>query len=78
MLSMRNHHLYDKYVFYHEYVLSNKSNGAISIYKISESSFQEFILRYEEDRKFSFKIDDLYKIRNREVKIESIQGILPN
>ncbi len=78
MLPMRSHPLYDKYVFYYEHILSNKSNGALSIYKISEPSFSEFIFRYEKEYKFSSKIDDLYKRTIRDVKIDSIQGILPN
>jgi len=48
------------------------------MYRISESSFNEFIHRYEKEYKFSDKIDDLYKRKSRDIKIESIQGIPPN
>jgi len=74
---MRSHPLYNKYIFYCEHILVNKI-GALSMYRISESSFNEFIHRYEKEYKFSDKIDDLYKRKSRDIKIESIQGIPPN
>lgn len=73
---MRNHVLYERYIFYHESTLTNKSS--IYLYKISEESFKEFIFRYENEYKFSEKVDFMFKIKNRDNKIESIQGFQSN
>lgn len=79
MLSeMRSHGLYDKYIFYHQSILTNKAS--IYLYKISEYSFNEFIFRYNNEYKFADKIDfdyNQYKIKRRDDKIDSIQDIPP-
>ena len=75
---MKSHDLYDKYIFYHQSILTNKSS--IYLYKISEYSFNEFIFRYNNEHKFADRVDfdyNQYKIRNRDEKIDSIQDIPP-
>jgi hypothetical protein len=75
---MKSHPLYDKYLFYHTSINRKITDGSIAIYKISESSMNEFVYRYENEHKFADRVDSIYKKRNREVKIDSISGIGTN
>ncbi len=71
-MRIKSHPLYDRYVTYYESLI--KSVGALSIYKISESSLNEFVRRYEQENKFAQHVNFIYKKRNREVKIRIIEG----
>ena len=66
MIQMRLHPMYNKYITYY----GDKSNfNKLSMYKISESSFNDFIVRYESDEKFAKRVDDIIKLKIRDLKI---------
>jgi hypothetical protein len=59
--------------FYEIYIDSKiASNGAKRLLKLSESSFNDFKLKYEKNIEFKQKIDDLIKSEIRDIKIDDL------
>jgi hypothetical protein len=71
---IKNHRLYPLYVSYLEYKkeLDKVSEGALSLLKMSESSFNDFVYDYEKSPKFYKLINDLYKKESRDEKINDL------
>jgi hypothetical protein len=71
---MKDDELYPLYISYLDWQLSeNKINrGKWSLLKISNSKFEEFKLRYENDELFYDRVLELYKSEVRDKKIDDI------
>ena len=71
---IKNHGLYPFYISYLEYKkeLDKISDGAMSLLKISESSFSDFVYDYENSPKLNKLINDLYKKETRDEKINDL------
>lgn len=71
---MKKDHLYSLYLDYLNFRLfENKiTKNKYSLLKISQSYFNDFKHRFENDKSFSKKIIELYKIELRDKKINDI------
>ncbi len=71
---MKNDELYPFYICYLETLLNESkiNKGKYSLFRISNSKFDEFKTRYENDELFSDRILELYKSEIRDKKIDDI------
>jgi len=69
-MSIKDEELYPKYLIYLEN--KNTSNGGLELSKISAYHFEEFKVRYENSETFRKKVDNDFKMLDREGKIETI------
>ena len=71
---MKNDELYPLYISYLDWqLLESKINkGKWSLLKISNSKFEEFKNRFQNDELFSDRILELYKSEIRDQKIDDI------
>lgn len=69
-MSLKDEELYQKYLLH----LESKSltKGGFELSKISQSLFEEFELRYENNPSFKEKIDKQYKTIDRQEKIDDL------
>jgi hypothetical protein len=68
---IKSHRLYNFYISYlaHKKEQDIISDGAISLLKISESAFNDFVYDYENNHNFKQIIDDIHKKESRDEKI---------
>jgi hypothetical protein len=71
---MKNDELYPLYLSYLDWQLNEYkiNRGKWSLLKISNSKFEEFKTRFENDELFSDRILELYKSEIRDKKIDDI------
>ena len=71
---IKNHRLYSLYLSYLEFKKEQDriSDGALSLLKISESAFQDFIYDYENSQKFNKFINEIHMQDKRDEKINDI------
>jgi len=71
---MKNEELYPEYLTYLDNKLNESkiSKGKYSLLKISRSSFNDFIIRFEKDELFKQSIIELHKSETRDKKIDDI------
>jgi hypothetical protein len=71
---IKNHRLYSFYLSYLEFKKEQDriSDGALSLLKISESAFQDFIYDYENSQKFNKFINEIHMQDKRDEKINDI------
>lgn len=71
---IKSHRLYSFYLSYLEFKKEQDriSDGALSLLKISESAFNDFVYDYENNNKFSKFIDDIYLKDKRDEKINDL------
>jgi hypothetical protein len=67
---MKNDELYPIYICYLE--SKKMTKGAFKLAQISESMFNEFVHRYENNPDFKCKQDNLYKSIKRDINIDEI------
>lgn len=68
---MKSHRFYHFYISYleHKKEQDRISDGALSLLKISESAFNDFVYGYENNPNFKKSIDEIYKKEIRDEKI---------
>jgi hypothetical protein len=71
---MKNEELYPEYSTYLDNKLNESkiSRGKYSLLKISRTSFNDFIIRFEKDELFRKSIIELHKSEIRDKKIDDI------
>lgn len=71
---MKNEELYEEYIAYLDWKLSESkiNKGKYSLLKISRQSFEDFKDRFEKDETFSDMIIELMRSEIRDKKIEDI------
>jgi hypothetical protein len=71
---MKDDKLYPFYVVYLDWQLNESkiNKGKYSLFRISNSKFDEFKSRFDNDELFSDKIIELYKSEIRDKKIDNI------
>ena len=69
-MSIKNDELYPKYLLYLE--TKNLTKGGLELSKMSETAFNEFTTRYENNTTFQQKINNQYKSIDREEKIDDL------
>jgi hypothetical protein len=71
---IKNHRLYSFYLSYLEFKKEQDriSDGALSLLKISESAFQDFVYDYENSQKFNKFINEIRMQDKRDEKINDI------
>lgn len=68
---IKSHRFYHFYISYleHKKEQDRISDGALSLLKISESTFNDFVYDYENNPNFRQIIDDIHKKESRDEKI---------
>jgi hypothetical protein len=68
---IKNHRFYHLYISYLEYKKEQDriSDGALSLLKISESAFNDFVYDYENNTNFKNIINEIHKKEIRDEKI---------
>jgi len=68
---IKSHRFYHFYISYleHKKEQDRISDGALSLLKISESAFNDFVYDYENNPNFRKIIDDIHKKESRDEKI---------
>ena len=68
---MKDEPLYSSYLEYLNYRINIGmiSRSHYNLLKMSRTTFESFKKRYDEDKTFSDKISEVYKIKNRDKKI---------
>ena len=69
-MSLKDEELYPKYLLHLE--SKNLTRGGFELSKMSQSLFEEFQSRYENNPSFKEKIDNQYKSIDRQEKIDDL------